>query len=461
MKPNVDKVTLLAINEMLYYAGITENSLIPFGRSELSDKTGYVTTVNDLGVFIATQIGTAINRPDRYYKPGVEMPPGAVIYNDPDTGEPVGIYDAYLNGLDYSLHLRGVEWLEKGEEWQNDLVGGGWRFTDGRLIEDGQFIVVSFKPQISSVISTPDATARLFDQSGIALVTASTTMTAGNQRKLIIVQGAAAAAPTITLDSTYPEGVLCRIKSMSGLNKQTIIVAPVGQTLQRDSNTTSTPRHIIGQTESVDLVRFGTTWYVMPAGDGWLKVGHTVFGGIPGPNAISANRQPLLVADYPRVEDYLIALEAALPGSIVSVAARNGSPTKWAYDPGGTVMYTPGLGGYFPRFLDLGANIDPDRSTGAKSQLGSSQSWAVGDHKHWTLVDYFVDGDASFPPPPLATTAVVTHWYKAGSNGRESYFMVGRDDTPSIGLTSGITDPAKRSTENRPLNAGLPAIIYV
>lgn len=423
-KTNVDIVTLVALQELATATTPTGDDYLYWGRvGELLGRKIAISTVGDI---IATQIGTAINRPDRVYQPGVDMPPGSAVVNGV-SGLPDTIEDPYLDGLDYSVHRRPIEWLIKGQEWQNDVVGGGFRLTQaGDQFVDGDIITVSFKPEISSVISTPDAVARFVDASGIALVTATSTLTASSQRKLIFIQGATAVV-SVTLDATYPEGVLCALLTASGTQRQTTIIAPAGQDIYLNGVQTS---FVLGQSEYAYLVRLGTRWYVTSISDGWQKVGQIVFGGVPGPNTISANGQTLQIAEYPRVNSFLDALNAALPGSVISVGAWATDNTKWARDA--TTIRVPKLGGWFPRFLDLGNNVDPDRTTQEKNTVGSTQAMQIQLHNHDV-------GDIA--PNP--------------NTGGSLFFM--RGGTP-------IGDVITQNTggnETRPINVGLPALIYI
>lgn len=442
-KFNVDEVTLIAGQELTTAPGTPDGTWGTF-LFPPTGLLGYKGSLELVGSIIASQIGSAINRPDRVYQIGISMPSGASVVND-DDGQPTIIEDPYLEGLDYSVHFRGIEYMIKGDEWQNDVVGGGFRWTNGQIFEDGQIITVSFKPEISNVISTPDAVARFLDSSGIALVTATSTLTAASQRKLIFIQGATAVV-TVTLDEDYPEGVLCAIltgNGTGGSQKQTTISAPAGQDIWQDGVKTS---FFLGTSEWAYLVRIGTRWYVTSMSDNWQRVGDMVPGLIPGANKIAANRQVLQENEYPRLTERLIAAEASLPGSVVSAAQQAANPTKWAR--GGGQIWVPRPGGYFLRWLDLGAGVDPDRSNSEANQIGSAQMWALFSHTHPISND---SGDNIVARKPGSTGGGLGLNAAAGGFERMLTHFV---QPPLL--------PGQISTnENRPINAAYPCLIYV
>lgn len=461
-KPNVDEVTLLAIREMTTAGpGLAANWWVPVGDPSLSTTLGYKATINTIGTIISEQIGAGINTPDRVYQIGVDMPSGANVVLDGD-GLPTIIEDPAIDGLDYSLHVRGVELLIKGDEWQNDVIGGGFRSTNGLLFEDGMIITAQFKPEISNVIVSPDSVARF--TIGVQVVTGSVTAGDSFNRKLIVMQGAAAAAPTYTLNPTYPENVLFEIITGGGLNRQTIVTPPGGQTMFAGG---AVSRVVLGTADYMKAVRIGTVWYVVDRGDRWKCVGENADGGIAGPDTLVANRQSVLIADWPGLDDYLNALEVSLPGSVVTIGSAPANLTRWAR--GGGQILLPDLRGLAKRNLSLGATPDPDPDRVSGSIWGSFQSWAMYIHRHLLFKRKNVTFGNTFPPLPTATQSAVSHTTKTTSTGAEAYYIVGDVDEPDVVHSGGpvkddsTTIPAANlsAVETRSSNYGVVPLIRV
>jgi hypothetical protein len=337
--------------------------------------------------------------------------------------------------------------MAKGPQWQNDVVGGGIRLTeafDEYVVGQEYFLI--FKPVISNIIVTPDAIARF--SSGEQIITSTTVATASHARKLILIQGAVSAAPTYTLWDEYPENVLCVILTGGGANKQSIITAPAGQIIWAGGPVT---RLVLGQIDYAHLVRIGSAWRVVERGERWKHIGNKLFGGIPGPDVLSANGQTLQIADYPGLDDWLTAYNAALPGAVVSVSEWNSggltgpNRTKWGRDA--TTIKVPDLRFWFPRGLDLGAGRDVDRmSAGTASIPGSQQLNQNKSHNHGNNGSGGI-GDAW---DNLLTI-----------NGQGT--IAGFDDgpAPQPNLLSALPLVAEGGIESRPNNVGLPWIIYI
>ncbi|WP_126244332.1 hypothetical protein [Chitinophaga rhizosphaerae] len=376
--PEFDIVDLVAVQDLP--SGIAVTKLWQLVVGDPATKKAYKTPIENAGDIIADQLGSAVNLPDRYYTIGGEMH-GATLENDtnpvsPTFGKPIRLVDAYLEGKEYSIDMRGMGFMEKGPEWQNNVSGGGFHHTKtGAYFVNGQKYRVEFKPVISSVVATPDAIARF--TSGVQVVTSSVTAGAAFDRKMILLQSATSLAITYTLNSAYPENVLCVVRTGGGQQKQSVVAAPAGQTMVRGVSLVPT-RVVLGEIDYVFLVRIGTVWYVVAQGERWKQVGMPAFGGIPGPDLIRAQRQTLQANEYPGVDDYCVALAAAYPGSVVTIAQAAANPTKWAR--GGGVVMVPKWDGWFPRFLDLGAGKDPDRSE--PNIVGSTEANQNKAHNH-------------------------------------------------------------------------------
>lgn len=378
MKPNVDLVDLIAVQELSTAVAPTKDDYL--GHWKDGELLGRKITIETVGTIISELLGSGQVIPDRTYRivdnagtldvyVGGVLDPTITITND-GTGFPRIMEDPYLDGKDWSIWQRGVEYFIKGEQWQNDVVGGGFSLKQlGAQFEDGQEYFLVFKPQFSSVIVSPDAVGKF--TTGEQVITADTAATDGMNRKLIKIKGATAAAVTFTLNATYPENVICAVVTGGGSNKQSIIQPPGGQTLSIGSAVTNI---VLGEVDFAWLIRIGTEWTVVNRGDRWKHVGQIIDGGIAGPDRIAANGQTLLIADYPGLHAYLTQLNTDFPGAVVSAGTWTTNRTKWGRD--GTNIYVKDLRGIYRRGLDLGAGIDPRRS-GSGSAFGQ----IPGDYK--------------------------------------------------------------------------------
>lgn len=394
MNPNVDIVDILSVHELGIAPGTADETWeLPLCNPATG--TSYRITGTDYTAIISGIIGSGIVEPDRVYVVDRGQP------DDPVAGTDT-VNDTFLDGKVYSLELRGVGFLEKGVEWDNDVAGGGWRLLNGTLFNSFEFYTVHFHPQISPVISTPGAIGKFVD--GIQLISSNTTITTGMFRKLIVLTN----GYTVTLSGSYPENVIHAFTHNGPSNKQAVLTAPGGQTFSWNGGTTSTLW--LGKNERVGLIRSGSTWYVAYDTMGYDKVGLIVPGRLPGANQLIAQGQTVLRSDYPRLLDYINRLNAAYPGVVVNAAQWATNKTLWGFGDGSTTIQVPDLRGYFPRWLDLGAGIDVDRNnSGIGSKPGSAQADAVRSHNHSNsgydrLLTYSGQGTATgFDPATGAT----------------------------------------------------------
>lgn len=436
-KVDVDKVTLIAVQELPSAVTPTKDWPFVVGDPTPGSKKAYKIPIEVGGAIIAEQMGSAANVPDRVYEIGGMMPDGVTFENDDDPlsptfGLPIILKDPYLDGKEFSLFRRGTEYMWKGPQWQNDVAGGGIRLTEvGDYFADGAIYGLIFKPVISSVISTPDAVGRF--TSGVQVVTGDAAAGPSFDRKLILLQAVTAVAPTYTLNTTYPENVLCVVRTGGGAQKQSIIVPPAGQTMVRGG---VVPRIVLGEVDYFIGLRIGTVWYVVSQGERWKQVGLVAMGGIPGPDMLRANRQTLQINEFPGVDDYCTALSAAYPGSVVTLAQAAANPTKWAR--GATTILVPLLDGWFPRFLDLGAGKDTDRAE--PNVVGSVQASQNLAHDH-------AEGDYD---------------QLLQKNGQGTAIAFDNDPSgqqPDLRTAEAI--PVSGGTEARPENVGFPALIHI
>lgn len=408
MIPNVDNVDLWALDELAPAVGLDENWSVYV--SPPGSLIGYKDTIENLAAVVSGQIGAAIERPDRVYRINVDMPAGSSLLIDEDPGSPtfgqaIGVIDPYLDGLDYNNHRRGIELLIKGDEWQNDVVGGGWRLTQvGDTLADGEIITLSFKPQISNVIVTPDAIAKF--SNGVQVINASTTLTDAANRKIIYANSFTGVL-SITLNATYPENVMCLVIAAEGGQKQMTINAPVGQTFRQAG---SRPAVYLNEGESAIFIRIGTVWYVH-GGESWRNRLAVKLGGLPFRGALTPGTT-YLRAEYPGTWEAIFELSVADPDAVVSGAEWLTNPTKWSSGDGSTTFITPDYVNTYPRFGD------------SDNSHGDYLAQELLEHDHGASDD---NADARFvlrDPPPgpkpglIATNPVASYEYMAEKTGK-------------------------------------------
>lgn len=421
MQPDVDIVNIVQIRELATAMGVDLSWFLPVGHPSIDGSKKI--SIEDMATIISEQIGSVTVPDDIHYAP----PEGEDTVND-----------SSLLGADYSLEKWGVGFLKKGEDWQNDVVGGGWRLLGGTFVA-GEVYVVHFKPKVSNILAAPGAIARLV--SGIVELPSSTTIGESNYRKLIVLKGAETV--TLPLASDYPENVGLFIVSDDGPRKQSTIQTQGTDTIRANSGTLT--RLYLGQREFVTFVTDGTYWYVQNASPaifghpkmetGWLW-DNTALNTLPATGGLY-NR-----ADYPRLWAFISKLAAAVPSAVLNEGAWATNKTRWGSGNGTTTFRVPDMRGYFPRYLDLGADVDSDRfDNGTGSIPGSAQADEFRAHTHtWTT--------------PFSNDSLGGSGYVASSNG------LGAPPPPVyVSLNSIIS--TEGGTETRPLNAGFYPLIII
>lgn len=362
MQPNVDIVNILQIRELAAAMGVNLNWVLPIGSPSV-DGSRKIDLLS-MATILSNQIGS-VTVPDP-------------VFYTPPAGES-SVSDATLNGADYSLFKWGVGPLKKGEDWQNDVVGGGWRLIDSAFTAD-EVYVVFFKPRVSNILSSPDAVARF--TAGIRELTSSTTLSAADYRKLIVMKG----AEFLTLPSvaSYPPNVALFIVSDDGPRFQSTIQTQSGETIKANSGNYS--KIFIGQREFVTLITDGVNWYVQSASPAIFAqptVTHGWYYNAAALNVIPATGGTYLRADRPRTWAFITALKAIYPSAVTTGALWANNRTLWGEGNGSTNFNVPDLRGYHIRGMDLGANVDVDRNnSGLGSIPGTAQADAFRLHSH-------------------------------------------------------------------------------
>lgn len=418
-----DEVEIIPIINLPDISGPTLSTLLTMANpGDPNSKKGDIQLLADI---ISNQIGT-VTVPDPFYYrvdgPNPNDPP-SMDGPDPNRNCP----DSNLDGLDYSILKWGVGPLRKGIEWQNDIVGGGWRLLDEDFTS-GEMYVAFPKPEISNILSAPDAVARF--TAGIAFYPADGTIGAGDYRKLIIING----AKNITLPacSAYPVNIALFITTAEGPQRQTTINRSGTDVIYSQAGTVT--KFYLSNREYAVLVTDGTKWYVQSCSDMVFKSPYPGYGWLPGINQLSLDGSTYLRADYPKIMDFITALATANPSAVVDGGTWAANRSFWGTGDGSTTFNVPDFRGYFLRSLNMGKSpsIDPDRTAAGTASLpGSPEAASVESHSHGLdnrLLTEGVPGAGPGGPTP-------------GSSG-------------PIATTS-----AYGGTDTKPVNVGLPLFI--
>lgn len=375
----VDEVEIIPINLLpdASPGAVDLTTNIPLGIA--GDPNSKKANLEAIAAVISEQIGSVtVPDPSFYLVDG----PGP---NDPAAGGNT-VNDTSLNGMDYSLHKWGIGPLRKGTDWQNDVVGGGWRLTDELFISGEMYTVVP-KPEVSNILAAPGAIGRLV--TGVQDITSDGTIPAIHYRKLLNIKGASNV--TLPLCSEYPVNILLPIVTSDGPQKQTTFSRQGTDII--DNNGSGIAEVILGNREFLQLITDGTKWYILdvsPAAFADPQPGFGYFAGTSVTDFLAPNQIPALGgvynrADYPRVVRFINKLKAVNAAFVKSAGDWPTNRTFWGDGNGTTTFQAPDLGGYFPRWLDgaSGPFVDSDRqASGLNSAPSSAQNDQNRAHTH-------------------------------------------------------------------------------
>lgn len=462
MKPNVDIVNLIATQELGdVLSPILDQVYFQVGKQ--GDLLGKRMRGDVAASLISGALGSGTILPDRYYKIGSVMPIGS-SYSVNGTNGAGQINDPYLDGKIFDVHRNGLL-IAKGYAWDNDVAGGGFRgLRTNDIFETDEEFILTFQPQISPYIPTPDAIARF--TAGEQKITSSSSITAGMYRKLIILEGATSQlAVTLPPASAYPANVILAVISDGGSHIQAALNGNGTDKIFYQNATRAT--FWIGQDDQILLIPSVVTgtgstangWRIVyySGADRYNRRGIVDWGYVQGKNQlVLTSDAPLLRADYPGLFDFVLALQAAQPGAVVNNATWLLNKGLWGLGDGSTTFNPPVIQGGFQRFIDPSGLIDIDR---AGSNLpGTIQLAAVEKHNHIT-------GNGPFNK--LAAKAEDVLPDKGGTPG--SIDNVDADKEYRVGFMKGSTwDYWAQSqikdyggSETRPYNiAGLPLLNF-
>lgn len=314
---------------------------------------------------------------------------------DPSPGDST-IVDNTLQGFTFTgVKLRGTGDLIPGDEYTFDNIDTITFYSldpdnpGPYLFNEGDVIIVTFEPKISSYVSAPGSIGRMY--AGVKSYSASGNILPTDYQKL---QQIVAISQPVTLvlppGADYPPGIVLTITTnMVNTYQSTIQTAGTDVIFITASGKS---KLVLGVDAQLRLVwnddGAGTKgWYVDHISDDYKMVGQFVFSYYPLPNTIAFDGSLISRALYPRAEDLLERIIAKYGiNAVVSNAVWESDPfthrTKWAYGPTEDVLRCPDWRGLFVRALPGDrANIDIDRGSNAAIP-GSYENWAVGPHVH-------------------------------------------------------------------------------
>lgn len=431
MQENVEVVNIVQIIELPPATGVTLDWVIPISHPTIAEsKKG---DIEMLAEIISEQIGSVTVPDPNYY-----------LVGGPETTDPAAgtriVNDASLNGLDYTIFKWGVGPIRKGIDWQNDVVGGGWRLLGVDFITNEMYAAIP-KPEVSNILSAPGSIARFTD--GVELLPSSTIIGASMYRKLLVMNGAEIV--TLPLCSDYPVNVALYIASAEGPRKESTIITQSGDIIYGQSGGLNTV--YIGQREFIVLITDGTSWYIQSCSQRMFEQPTFQNSWSWGANTEALNSLPAIGtlynrADYPGTWAFVNKLATAVPTAVVNEATWATNKTKWGLGVGGTTFRVPDMRGQFARSLDLGAGIDPDRSPTDEITPGSGQGDSVEPHTHPASDDSTVLFIKRKPGGPGGGL---------GINSSSGGFELAQSPTGSNTGTS----------ETRPINAGFYPLILI
>ena len=369
----VDEVEIIPINLLPDAApsAINLDTNIPVGVED--DNNSKKIDIGTLATVISEQIGTVtVPDPFHYRVDGPEP-------TDPTSaGGNRNAPDPALDGLDYTLWKWGVGTLRKGIEWQNDIVGGGWRLLDEDFLP-GEMYVAFPKPEISNILAAPDAIARFTN--GVALYPADATIGGADFRKLILINGAKNI--TLPLCSAYPVNVGLFISTSEGPQRQTTINRNGTDTIYSQAGTVT--KFYLSNREFAVLITDGTKWYVQSCSDMVFKNPYPAYGWLPGLNQLMLDGSTYNRADLPKVFAFMEDIAATNPSAVLNGGDWLADRTKWGLGDVSLTFTVPDTRGTLNRALNgsRSPSLDADRTSGGTASLqGSLQLDDFESHSH-------------------------------------------------------------------------------
>jgi hypothetical protein len=436
----VTPVNIIPINLLPTVTGLDMQHWFVVGKPTGSgNDNSYKVEAQALATMIGEQIGQVTVPNQKFYR--VKDAEDGV---NPITGEDT-VNDVAIVDWDYFLDKRGVGPMEKGIDWQNDVVGGGWRLLGGAKFVKGEVYTATPKPAVSNILASSDAVGRFV--SGVKVVNASGPIVVTDFRKLIVIAGANTVS--LPLASAYPKNVMLPITTVDGPQKQCTINTQGADKIYNSG--TGVSKFYMNWWQSVFLVTpDNINWYMMPGSDNVFKNPYLLGGGwMVGINQLAAIGAEYPRADYPGVWDFILRLKAATPAAVKSSSTWGANRSYWGEGNNTTTFNTPDLRGDFLRFLDMGRGVDIDRSNAIPSLSNIPGSWqdqSVLSHYHYTAINGTLTTNNL--PDEISrdvtnVRAIMKRYIKSAGVDKVSYYLGGGSadytvagSIPDIGPTS-------------------------
>jgi len=144
-------------------------------------------------------------------------------------------------------------------------------------------------------------------------------------------------------------------------------------------------------------------------------------------------------------------------GQLIPIADRteaNKNLGMWAQDE--NYIYLPDERGHHPRYLPGNTNRDSGRVEA--SVTGSTDGSFIQNHKHYSVVDK-QKSQNGFPALVSAVLSMIKSYSKNDGGGKESTYLAGDGDAPTISPTSNPISGTR--SENTVLTVGQVGGVFI
>lgn len=297
---------------------------------------------------------------------------------------------------DYWVERRAQGTIENIE----DVPPFGFKLLDGEAFNDGEVYVVHFYPKvkITNVVATTVAVP-------VTELTVDTTLDATYKNSVIDINSASITIVlTLPLLANFPDDATLVFLTNKGKQINAVIKAGTGETISHSMAShigygdvaQATPTDVVmGNGEYLKLIKKSTIWHVEVFTANLSALGTVSLGVLLNKNQLIADgaagsSNELLRSEYVRLFRIVSQMSS---GVSASKTAWLSNKTTFHLGNGTTTFGIPDLRGWFPRFMDLSANIDADRNAASKGSIPlDAQTDAYKNHDHATHGKGKIDG---------------------------------------------------------------------